>query len=419
VKRVTEQFDPTLLAIVGEGLFSRMAFGMLSFTLPLYARHLGLSLSQIGILLSLNSAVAIGCKPVLGWTADRFGPKKTLVVAVSLRSLVSLLLVFSSAPWQLFAIRSLHGVSMSLRDPAAGVLLAEPGKKGSAGVASAFAWYQTAKTVAGSSSRAVAGVLMGLVGARYPVLFLIAFVLSSLPLWVVIRHVRELPPVPHADPVKQNAGVSGPVVPARAPVFAVAGLGLVVAASAEMLSGLFPVLATEYAGLTTTQTGLVYAFATAFAVVSGPIFGWLSDNISSNLVLTIRGAANAVSSIVYFLFPSFAGVGIARCVDDMGKAAFRPAWGSLMGQVAQLDRKKRARTMSWLTMGEDGGGVVGPMLAGFLWSEWGIGVLMGARVLLAILSEVYAIVVGRKLAAPPRRHLPAAEIVAPAIAEIP
>jgi hypothetical protein len=37
-----------------------------------------------------------------------------------------------------------------------------------------------------------------------------------------------------------------------------------------------------------------------------------------------------------------------------------------MGQVAQLDRKKRARTMSWLSMGEDGGGVVGPMLAGFL-----------------------------------------------------
>jgi len=389
--------DPALLAIIGEGLFSRMAFGVLSFTLPLYARSLGLSLAQIGILLSLNSAVAIGCKPLLGWSADRFGPKRTLVVAVVLRSIVSLLLFCSSAAWQLFAIRALHGVSMALRDPAAAVLLAEPGKKGKSGVASAFAWYQTAKTVAGSSSKAVAGLLIGLAGARYPVLFLVGFFLSSLPLYVVVRYVRELPAVhPHED-ARTNMGAAALGAPARAPVFAVAGLGFLVAGSAEMLSGLFPVLATEYAKLTPAQTGLVYAISTTIAVVAGPFFGWLSDNVSSKLVLAIRGAANAISSILYFVFPTFAGVGVARCVDDMGTAAFRPAWGALMGKVSQLDRKKRARTMSWLGMGEDGGGVVGPMLAGFLWNGWGIGALMGTRVFLALLSEVYALAVSRRL----------------------
>jgi MFS family permease len=410
MKRFARALDPTLLAIVGEGLFSRMAFGVLSFALPLYARSMGLSLAQIGILLSLNSAVAIGCKPLLGWTADRFGPKRTLVVAVSLRSLVSLLLVFSSAPWQLFAIRSLHGISMALRDPAAGVLLAEPGKKGKGGIASAFAWYQTAKTVAGSSSKAVAGILLGVAGARYPVLFLVGFVLSSLPLYVVLRYVRELPPVRHDERPSESAGESAPVAPARAPVFAVAGLGFLVAGSAEMLAGLFPVLAIEYAGLTTTQTGLLYALSTTVAVVSGPVFGWLSDNVSKKLVLGIRGVANTLSSILYLVFPTFAGVGIARCVDDMGTAAFRPAWGALMGQVAQVDRKKRARTMSWLSMGEDGGGVVGPMLAGFLWNGWGIGALLGTRVLLAVLSEVYAISISRKLAPAPHVRVPAAKV---------
>ena len=185
-----ESIDPTLLAIVGEGLFSRMAFGILSFALPLYARSLGLSLAQIGILLSLNSAVAIGCKPLLGWTADRFGPKRTLVVAVTLRSLVSLLLVFSSAPWQLFGIRSLHGISMALRDPAAGVLLAEP-KKGKGGVASAFAWYQTAKTVAGSSSKAVAGVLLGLLGPQGALPFAVAPFPSSGRRWFQTRKAGD------------------------------------------------------------------------------------------------------------------------------------------------------------------------------------------------------------------------------------
>jgi MFS family permease len=384
--------DPALLAIVGEGLFSRLAFGVLSFALPLYARSLGLSLAEVGVLMSINSAVAIGLKPLLGWTADRFGPRRTLLVAATLRSVVSLLLVFSSAPWQLFAIRSLHGVSMALRDPAANVLLADRG--GSKKVASAFAWYQTGKTVAGSTSKACAGILMGLLGTRYPIIFLAGFVLSSVPLLVVFRYVKEVPPAPPAPrPVATEKPAPGT---GMRPVLAVAGLGVLVASSAEMLAGLFPVLATEYAGLTTTQTGLVYAASTAVAVSAGPIFGWLSDNVSRKLVLGIRGAANTLSSVLYVLSPSFAGVGFARCADDLGTAAFRPAWGALMSQVSHLDRSKRARVMSWLSMGEDAGGVLGPMLAGFLWNGWGVVALMGTRVLLAAASEVYAFAVIRK-----------------------
>jgi MFS family permease len=386
--------DPVLLAIVGEGLFSRLAFGILSFALPLYARRLGMSVAEIGILLSLNSAVAIALKPVLGFTADRFGPKRTLVVAVCLRSMVSLLLVFAQVPWQLFAIRALHGSSMALRDPAAGVLLAEP--KDGKGVASAFAWYQTAKTMAGSFSKAMAGLLLGVVGARFPVVFLCAFALSALPLGVVMRYVRELPPPPPvpAKPLHEPRAVAPA---ARSPVFAVAGLGLLVAGGAEMLSGLFPILATEYAGLTTAQTGLVYMAGTCVTVISGPLFGWVSDNVSRKLVLTIRGVANTLSSLIYLFAPSFAGVATARCVDDMGRAAFRPAWGALMGHVASLDRSKRARTMSWLGMGEDAGGVLAPMLAGFLWNGWGIAALMCGRVVVAVAGEVYAIIVTRRV----------------------
>jgi MFS family permease len=402
------RLDPALAAIVGEGLFSRLAFGILGFALPLYARRIGLSLSEIGVLLSLNSAVAIGLKPALGFASDRFGAKRTLVVAVALRSVVSLLLVFASAPWQLFAIRSLHGLSMALRDPAASVLVVECG--GRRRVASAFAWYQTAKTVAGSVSRACAGVLLGLTSDRYPVVFLLAFALSSLPLAVVLRYVRELP---RRAPSAAAAPGPGPGEPAparaeKAPILAVAGLGLLVAATAEMLSSLFPVLATEYAGLSTTETGLVYAIGTAVAVISGPVFGWLSDNVSRKLVLSLRAAANVASSLLYLAFPSLAGVGAARCVDDMGKAAFRPAWGALMAQVAELDPRNRARTMSWLGMGEDAGGVLAPMLAGFLWNGWSIAVVLGARVVLAAASEVYAVVIARRLAPAPRPSLASA-----------
>lgn len=401
---MNKRLNLPLLAIVGEGLFSRLSFGFISFALPLYARHLGMGLTEIGVLLSLNSAAAIALKPVLGWVGDRFGMKRTLLVAIGLRSAVSLLLGFVSAPWELFAIRSAHGLSMSLRDPSANTLIAEHG--GERSVASAFAWYQTAKTVAASASRALAGILLALTAANYPLIFGVAFAVSVVPAIVVALFVKEEArgSAPRST-VAESATATEAVKPRVLPYV---GLGMLIAGTAEMLSGLFPVLATEYAGLSDAQAGMIYGISTVVTVLAGPIFGWLSDHVSRTLVLFVRSFANTVSSIMYVLAPNFLGVGLARTVDDMGKAAFRPAWGALMAQIAGCDRKSRARTMSWLTMGEDAGGVAAPILAGFLWSTWGIMALMGVRVVLAVVTEGFAIAITH----PGKRRTPKAGFAA-------
>src|SRR5437879_9564370 len=141
-----------------------------------------------------------------------------------------------------------------------------------------------------------------------------------------------------------------------------------------MLNGLFPVLATEYAGLSNAQAGVVYAVSTLVTIFSGPIFGWLSDNVSRKLVLMVRGVANTFSSILYVVAPTFAGIGVAKTLDDMGKAAFRPAWGALMAQISSFDKRNRERNMSWMSMGDEAGGVVANMVSGLLCGVWGLAV---------------------------------------------
>ena len=392
-----------LMAIVAEGLLSRLSFGLINFSLPLYARHLGLSLTEVGVLAALSSAVALGFKPLVGWAADRFGLKRMYLVAISARSLVSLAFGFAITPWELFAIRGAHGISRSLRDPSANALLAEHG--GEKSVASAFAWYQTAKTVAGSLSRALAGILLTITAANYTLVFLIAFGLSMLPLLAVARYVKE-----HRDPTvprehrgssaallagAQDAGPSGSAMPGRPRVLPFVGLGFLMAGTAEMLNSLFPVLATEYAGLSSAQAGVIYAVSTLGIIFSGPIFGWLSDTVSRRLVLAVRAVANTGSSILYLLFPTFAGIAVAKAADDMGRAAFRPAWGSLMAEVSSFDKRNRARTMGWMSMGEDAGAALSPILAAFLWATWGIAALMGFRVALALATELYVLLITR------------------------
>jgi MFS family permease len=384
-------FSPAMGALVLEGLLSRLSFGMISFALPLYARRLGFSLSEIGLLVALNTAVSLALKPLMGWVADRGGFKRTLLWGIGLRSVVSGLLGLATAPWHLYAVRSLHGLSMSLRDPSVNALIAEEG--GEKQVASAFAWYQTAKTLAGQLSKSAAGFLLALTTANYPVVFLVAFGLSLLPGMVVAVFVKNdhRPKIEAAPPAPPTASE-----PARRPsIIPFMGLGLLIRATADMLDGLLPIIAIEYAGLTEAQTGLIYAVASVVLVVSSPVFGWLADNVSQGLVLSVRGAANALSSVVYIVAPNFAGVMGAKTLDDLGKAAYRPAWGALMARVSAFDRRSRARTMSFMTVGEDLGSILAPVLAGFLWSTWGITVAMGGRVVLALVTETYALAVAR------------------------
>jgi len=279
--------------IWAEGFLSRLSFGVISFALPIFAyKRLGLSLTQTGFLFSLNLISEQLFKPLTGWVADRTGLKRTLTVAIALRSVVALLLAFAASPWQVYAIRFFHGAAESLRDPSVSALIAENAKKKS--VASAFAWYSTAKMSAGSLGRALGGFMLAMTVENYTAVFLIAFALSLAPLLAV---------------------------------------------------------ATEYAKLSPAQAGLIYVIAPLVTIVSGPAFGWLSDNVSRKLVLMVRGVANTCSSVMFLFFPTFAGLAAGNVVDAMGKAAFRPAWGALMAQFSGLDRRRRARTMSYLSLG--------------------------------------------------------------------
>jgi len=48
-----------------------------------------------------------------------------------------------------------------------------------------------------------------------------------------------------------------------------------------------------------------------------------------------------------------------------------------------------------MSMGEDAGAALAPILAAFLWGTWGIAALMGFRVVLAAATELYVLLITR------------------------
>ena len=383
-------------AVVAEGFLSRLSFGVVWVTVLFYARfELQMSYAEVGLLISLNTFISIPLKLVTGAVADRFGLKRTLVVAMVFRSAVTLMYVAAAGPVALYAARVLHGVAISLRDPAIDALIAENGGKKQ--IAQSFAWYQTAKSFAGNSAKA-AGVFVLAFSDSYTVVFLVAFVLSILPLGVVVRYLREAPrertirPADGADAPAEEAEPDGRK-PGLRVIAAFAGLGFLISATAYSVSSFFPLLAEEYAHLTKPQIGLIMTIVT-FIPLTGAVFGWLADHVNPKVVLSFRSLANVGSSAMYLVFPTFAGIAAGRIMDDMGKAAFKPAWGAMAAHLSSFDKKSRARTMGYLSSGEDAGESVGQLGAGLILGGGvaALPALLLVRIGLAAVTEVYTVV---------------------------
>ena len=168
------------------------------------------------------------------------------------------------------------------------------------------------------------------------------------------------------------------------------GFGFLVSSTAHMFRSLFPILAVEYGGLTAAETGMLYLVATVVTLMAGPMFGWLADNVSLKLVLMTRSVADVVASVIYWSAPSLPGFVVGKAVDEAGKAAFHPAWGSLMAEISGHARSSRP---DHGPVRRRGGCRLGrrtdhrrPRL-----DRLGRGALMAARIGLAIVAEVYAV----------------------------
>ena len=383
-----------MATVIAEGFLGRLTFGMVSFALPLYALHLGLSLSEIGILISIRTVIALGLKPVAGWASDRVGVRAVYLAGTFARVLAAAMLFFADSLLTLTLVRFFQAASAAGRDVAS---LSAIARDADNRVGTIYSWYASAKHVGG-----VAGLIISASGGGFEVLFALVLALAVLPsvgVWFGLREVRDeetvtdestLPPEPETQLFRSRMKeffrvlreLSGP-----------ASVGMLIAASAYMVHGLFPILATKYAGLSTAQAGLIYSLSAAVFLVAGPFYGWITDRYGRLVGIASRSAANIGSSLMYVASPTFVGMAAARSVDDIGKAAFRPAWASAITDIAAKDPPRKGRRLGTLDAMQEIGEIAGPALAGILWQTGGVFLLFGVRIAIAIIAEISAIAV--------------------------
>jgi len=379
--------------IVSEGFASGLAFGIVAFALPLYARQLGLELPQIGALMSLYLGVATILKPLIARVGDRLGYLRSVTLSLGIQSLLYLLLPFAASPWFLYALEAARGGAKAVEEPAMNALITD--QSSSRKLASVFAQYHTAKNVAGPAGGALAGVLLAATSSDFTWVFGVAAVLSTLPCVFLSLLWSRFPiacshSLPERPMLVSQSRLSQPGYRHGHNLIPYMGFGFLTAGTACMIQGIDPLLLVEYVGLNEAQAGLLYLVSVITAPVSTLAFGWLYDHVNREAVLMTRSLANVTSSAFYLLWPTFFGCALARVLDQAGSAAFRPAWASLMAEVCSKRRATRAGRIGLLDAGKSAGAFIAPMLGGLLWSVGGVAALMGTRIALALVTELYA-----------------------------
>jgi hypothetical protein len=187
-------------------------------------------------------------------------------------------------------------------------------------------------------------------------------------------------------------------------VWAFSLLGMALTAPAYMVTGEFFVILAVKLEVTTGALGWIKILAeTVTPLLFGPFFGWLADRIGAGKVIALRSLANLLTSALFWITPWFAGtallglmMGIARGVDEMGKAAFKPTWGAIAAKVSSFNLARRGKTMGILEGGVDASDLVFPVIAGVMLQYLSLGPLMLARGVLALAAEVYGFFLMRR-----------------------
>lgn len=253
--------------LVGCALFMQMLDSTVVTTaMPAMATSLGTDPVSMNITITAYLLAAAVFVPISGWAADRFGARRMFMTSVILFTLSSLTCALSSSLGELVAWRVVQGMGGAMMVPVGRILLVRGIPK-----------HELLKAMAFLSIPGLIGPIIGpplggfmVTYATWHWIFLINLPIGLLGLWMVVRHVHELPP-PTVKPKLDAIGF------------------LLTAVCMATLVGAFELLG---------HTGLSSPGLVLLMIVVGLLCGWL-------YVLHARRHADPIIDLTLMRIPTF------------------------------------------------------------------------------------------------------------------
>jgi MFS transporter, DHA1 family, multidrug resistance protein len=344
-------------------LLGSLSFGILQFSLPIYAKQMGASALDIGAMISIFAVMITIARPLVGWGIDHFGRKMFLVLSFVFYAIAMGLFAIAQSINMLYLARFVQGIGSSLLWIPAYTVATE---------LSEHDWGRAVGSVDMSSNRGgffgsfIGFGLMLLVNPfelAWKLSFVVYGLMTLIASFVAWRGVPE---------TRTDREVSATVEEShldRPRILRLMSIVLLTSLSTAMISPLLMIFLQDK--FTTDVAALAKAFlpaAIAYAYLPG-YMGGLSDRFGRTSIMAIGLVGAGIVSLLMPLMTSLLMLSGLWLLEAVGFSAASPAQGAL---VADLTGKNvRGTGYGFYTLASGLGLILGPLLGGWLYDTAG------------------------------------------------
>jgi MFS family permease len=276
------------------------SFSWLFPVVPYYASSLGISISDIGIVVSIYSYINAAAILPSGMLSDRWGRRRFLVAGLVVSTVVPFLYPLAKDFWALCIIRALHGLGAAVFVPtaiAAVIDLASPEKRGQI-----LGWYTASAQLGLMAGPIVGGYILQ--GFGYEAAFYSCGLMPLLGLIFLSARMRSIPQKPPTHPSEDAHSWNW--LKQRGAIISLLAL-IVTAVGSGTISTFMPLYVQGF-GITEAGAGTIitacYASSAALRVPSGTLadrFGNMPMIILGLILCAVSLTLVAFSNVLYQL----------------------------------------------------------------------------------------------------------------------
>lgn len=346
--------NKVVFAILTSTMFiSMMGFGFIMPLLPIYARTMGASGIELGMISAASSFTNLLFLPIMGTLSDRFGRKNFLCVGLLILSIVMFSFNWAENTTQLILLRALQGFAMSMHLPVAQAYLGDLTPHGEEG---RWMGYFNAVLYAGVGAGPLFGGAMNdLFGISSVFLISGCAILISFLATLLFLTEQEYKEGRHRPKLSFLSLRRSNII--KAIIVLQIGGGIMTGVSMTFL----PILASASLGLSTTLIGIILAVRTPVSMLQ-TLSGRFADTHNRKVQIASGTLVAAFSMIAITQCSNFWQLLMAQSMLAVGVVLYQPA---ALAYVVEEGRSfGMGASMSLFLMAMQVGASFGPILIG-------------------------------------------------------
>ena len=327
----------TLIIFMVAMVFANIASEMYMTMLPLYMRHLGADVMQIGVFFTVSQIIPLILQVLGGWVSDTIGRLKSVALG-SLIGLGAFISPIFIPTWQwLYLTEGLNSITRSLIGPSFGAFIAEETTEAHRG--KVYGITDTIYTVVTVIGPPLAGWLADTYGFRAMLTVAAAIYICA----TIIRvGMAKIAGKKRSETAREKLSLTNLRINFKT-IFGLAVAGGVLTwllitdgvrdIAFSLSFRLMPVYLEDIAGLSLQQIGWLNSFFGIAMMLTTIPGGWFADKFSERAAIAMGFFLEFIAMLLLINVDTFIGFALAWMIFGVGVGLLSPAYQSLMSKV--------------------------------------------------------------------------------------